>query len=319
MKTYHVLSLGAGVQSSTLLLMACKGELPKPDAAVFADTGWEHAETYRHMEFLQAEGKRHGIPVVWLKGRDIRRDAINSKIRGAKSDGDRWASMPLFVRTRYVNVVPCEKYKDGKRPVDWDAPKFDGENVGQIQRQCTKDYKISQVEKWIRTELLGLKPRQRAPKDVRVYQWMGISADEMRRVKQGNEYGRNWSRLVYPLIFDIRKGPDVPEFRQPMFDRRSCEEWLKCNYRGLTIRPSLCIGCPFQPDDYWLHMRENEPENWEDVCQFDEAIRWCGGMRGPVYVHRSGVPLREVELKPRVKKEGAPDLFVGFSCGTCGT
>ena len=35
-----VLSLGAGVQSSTLALMAAKGEVtPMPDVAVFADTG----------------------------------------------------------------------------------------------------------------------------------------------------------------------------------------------------------------------------------------------------------------------------------------
>lgn len=33
----RVLSLGAGVQSSVLLLMSCRGELPKLDAAVFAD------------------------------------------------------------------------------------------------------------------------------------------------------------------------------------------------------------------------------------------------------------------------------------------
>ena len=34
----RVLSLGAGVQSTALLLMSCKGEIEKLDAAVFADT-----------------------------------------------------------------------------------------------------------------------------------------------------------------------------------------------------------------------------------------------------------------------------------------
>ena len=38
----RVLSLGAGVQSTTLALMAAHGEIgPMPDAAIFADTGWE--------------------------------------------------------------------------------------------------------------------------------------------------------------------------------------------------------------------------------------------------------------------------------------
>lgn len=39
-----ILSLGAGVQSTTLLLMALHGELePIPDCAIFADTGAETA------------------------------------------------------------------------------------------------------------------------------------------------------------------------------------------------------------------------------------------------------------------------------------
>jgi hypothetical protein len=35
----RILSLGAGVQSSTLALMINKGEVPMVDAAIFADTG----------------------------------------------------------------------------------------------------------------------------------------------------------------------------------------------------------------------------------------------------------------------------------------
>ena len=38
----RILSLGAGVQSSTMALMADQGAFgDKPDAAIFADTGWE--------------------------------------------------------------------------------------------------------------------------------------------------------------------------------------------------------------------------------------------------------------------------------------
>ncbi len=40
-KALVVLSLGAGVQSSTMAIMAANGELPKPDCAIFADTGYE--------------------------------------------------------------------------------------------------------------------------------------------------------------------------------------------------------------------------------------------------------------------------------------
>lgn len=38
----RALSLGAGVQSTTMALMAAHGEIgPMPDCAIFADTGWE--------------------------------------------------------------------------------------------------------------------------------------------------------------------------------------------------------------------------------------------------------------------------------------
>ena len=45
---YHALSLGAGVQSSVLALLLSHSDprlkelgYSKPDAAIFADTGWE--------------------------------------------------------------------------------------------------------------------------------------------------------------------------------------------------------------------------------------------------------------------------------------
>src|SRR4051794_22841087 len=58
----RVLSLGAGVQSSTLLLMAVQGELDL-DAAIFADTQWEPAWVYDHLTSLELEARRAGIPL----------------------------------------------------------------------------------------------------------------------------------------------------------------------------------------------------------------------------------------------------------------
>ncbi|WSA82652.1 hypothetical protein OG930_06905 [Streptomyces sp. NBC_01799] len=47
--TLKVLSLGAGVQSTCLLLMAAEGHLPGLDVAIFADTGWEPRAVYDHL------------------------------------------------------------------------------------------------------------------------------------------------------------------------------------------------------------------------------------------------------------------------------
>jgi hypothetical protein len=50
--TLRVLSLGAGVQSTALAILAARGHLPRPDAAIFADTGWEPAAVYAHLDRL---------------------------------------------------------------------------------------------------------------------------------------------------------------------------------------------------------------------------------------------------------------------------
>ena len=50
---YTYLSLGAGVQSSALLVLGCTDErVPKPDAAVFADTGDEPSWVYDYLKVL---------------------------------------------------------------------------------------------------------------------------------------------------------------------------------------------------------------------------------------------------------------------------
>jgi len=51
----RVLSLGAGVQSTALALMAAHGEVgPMPDCAIFSDTGWEPAAVYEHLARLRS-------------------------------------------------------------------------------------------------------------------------------------------------------------------------------------------------------------------------------------------------------------------------
>lgn len=51
----RVLSLGAGVQSTTLALLAARGEIEAPDCAIFADTGWEPGVVYRHLDWLETQ------------------------------------------------------------------------------------------------------------------------------------------------------------------------------------------------------------------------------------------------------------------------
>lgn len=52
----HIISLGAGVQSSTMALMAAAGEItPMPAAAIFADTQDEPESVYRWLDWLEKQ------------------------------------------------------------------------------------------------------------------------------------------------------------------------------------------------------------------------------------------------------------------------
>ena len=66
----HYISLGAGVQSSTMALMAAAGELtPMPEAAIFADTGSEPATVYRWLDYLE---KKLPFPVCRVGAGSLR-------------------------------------------------------------------------------------------------------------------------------------------------------------------------------------------------------------------------------------------------------
>jgi hypothetical protein len=111
----RVLSLGAGVQSSTLLLMAVHGE-ERIDRAIFADTQWEPREVYDWLGGLQLAAGYAGIPVETVTAGSLRDDAVASR---------RFASMPLHVRNT----------------------SGDG---GMLRRQCTKEYKVRPIQRRLR-------------------------------------------------------------------------------------------------------------------------------------------------------------------------
>ena len=64
----QILSLGAGVQSTCMALMAARGELPPVDAAIFADTGAEPQRVYDHLDWLEGELPFPVHRVMWKDG-----------------------------------------------------------------------------------------------------------------------------------------------------------------------------------------------------------------------------------------------------------
>lgn len=162
----RVLSLGAGVQSTTLALMAAHGEIgPMPDCAIFADTGWEPQRVYRHLDWLETQLP---FPVYRVARANLRNECLRNT-RGEITYG-RCSTIPAFARG-----------KDGRA-----AP---------LTRQCTRDYKIEPIIRKVR-DLANVPPRSR-PKGMLVEQWIGISTDEAHRMKPARE---GWISTRWPLI-----------------------------------------------------------------------------------------------------------------------
>ncbi|WP_433221610.1 hypothetical protein [Microtetraspora malaysiensis] len=71
----RVLSLGMGVKSTALLMLAADGVIPRFDTAIFAHTGREPKEVMRHLDRVEAIAVEAGIPIVRVSVPGIRPDA----------------------------------------------------------------------------------------------------------------------------------------------------------------------------------------------------------------------------------------------------
>jgi len=162
---FTYLSLGAGVQSSALLVLACTDDrVPKPDIAVFADTGDEPAWVYEYLEVLKEFAEPYGVEVVVAQ-----KGVLSEWVIDRQKAGKRFVTVPLFT-----------KNADGSK--------------GMMRRQCTREFKIDPIIQAVRTHL-GYKPKQRVKERVRCM--LGISLDEIQRMKDS---WHGWITHSWPLI-----------------------------------------------------------------------------------------------------------------------
>lgn len=159
-KPIRILSLGAGVQSTALILMAYDGEFGDdyPRHAIFADTGDEPIGVYRHLWWL-ANYVSDKIQVIITSKGHLSADIL----RAAKVGGTASTSNPPF------HVA---------RP---------GHKKGMSLRKCTRDYKVRPIARVVR-RIAGLGD---------VEQWIGISLDEVWRMKPS---GTKRIQHRWPLI-----------------------------------------------------------------------------------------------------------------------
>lgn len=107
-----ILSWGLGLQSTALIEMSLSGDydIPKLDAAIFADTGYEHEYSHEIYDFYAPRAIKAGIKVEKIGGQDILNDQFNH------------VDLPLF-------ILGTDRM---------------------IKRKCTRDYKIRPIQREIR-------------------------------------------------------------------------------------------------------------------------------------------------------------------------
>lgn len=263
----HVISLGAGVQSSAMALMAACGEItPMPDCAIFADTQAEPAAVYEWLNWLE---KQLPFPVHRVTHGNLLTDTLSQRPKGK------------FLRVD----IPAFVVSNGK--VD-----------GLINRSCTRDYKINPIRKKLR-EMCGLTGK-RSPNAPRVIQWIGISLDEISRMKDSRDA---WIKNRWPLI-DARQS------------RNDCLRWMES--KGFP-RPtkSRCTFCPYHSDNEWRALTKSE---FAQCVDLDNRLREAGervGLKGKLYLHKSGRPLSQVDLSTE-EQRGQTNLWHNECEGMCG-
>ena len=241
----QTISLGAGVQSSVMALMAAEGAIsPMPDAAIFADTQWEPPAVYEHLDWLETQLP---FPIHRVTGGDIRQNLWD----GLDPSGAVFTDIPAFL-----------KMEDGAQ--------------GMGKRQCTTHYKVIPIERELR-RILG---RKRVPPGIHVMQWLGISLDEVRRMRTNKT---PWIENRYPLV-DLG------------MTREDCKRWFDERYPERSLPRSACIGCPYHSDREWAIMRQTDAESWADAVEMDARLRdpdRPSRNRGALYLHRSRKPLSD--------------------------
>lgn len=248
----RVISLGWGVQSFTLAVMSALGEMPPVEAAIHADTGHEREATYRFAALWSDWLTTHGVPVVTVRAE-------------ATPASDRWGGVAVPAYTTQLTT---------------------GE-VAQVNRQCTHDWKIAPIRRWLQAHR-GFR---------RVHMLLGISVDEIGRMRDSNV------RYI--------------EHRYPLVDRRmtrgACVAWLERHGRPVPER-SACVMCPFQSGRDWQSLSE---EDRQHAIVVDEHIRMARPPM-PLFVHRSLRPVADLDLRSESER-GQLDLWGSECSGMCGT
>lgn len=227
------------MQSTALALMSCENawavskgrpiqypKVPIYDLVIFCDLGFEPPWVKKQADFVRDACETAGI---WYKQLDtpLYQDLMRD-----------------FGKKRVVSIPWWTLGDDGHK--------------SRMPRNCTIDYKVEQISKFIRWEVLGYKKGQRLrDEDKKTHEMhMGFSFEEKRRCKESPN----------PMFVN----------RFPLVDmelvRADNYAYIK-DVWGLDTKASACAFCPFHKNFFFKYLKENEPEAYQRLLGVDELLR----------------------------------------------
>lgn len=243
-----------------------------PSYAIFADTMAEPQSVYRWLDWLE---NKLPFPLIRVSQGDLTESVL--KMRKTQ-DGRLYSktNIPFFTRNH------------------------DGGQGKILHRSCTADYKIIPILRELR-KLAGIK---RGEKNVKVVQWIGISLDEVIRMKPARDA---WVSNRWPLVDMGMK-------------RHDCLLWM--HRRGFPRPPrSACVYCPYHNNHDWRRLQSEEPAEFQKAVQFEKDLQSAKAQSAAFlttpFLHRSLLPLAEVDFSTD-EDRGQLSLFGNECEGMCG-
>lgn len=267
MKEINVLSWGAGTQSTAMLLMMLElGH--KIDYIIFADTKDENAMIYKQIKSIKAfvKSKYNRDIIVTSKNKAHATDEqivnmiLRGKIKSLRSSpyADLYQEQKLFYSNKInrATVVPF-----------WITDRKTGELSKLPGRQCTVDYKISEIYKEIRRRE-GINKFNRSKHKVNMY--IGFTVDEIARVKPNPlSYAEN----LYPLI---DRG----------ITKIDCIQYVKkkLGFKPVSSACNICFALNF---DQVYEIYANDKQSWQRLLDLDAAMESYNHskIRGDVWMY----------------------------------
>jgi len=237
--------------------------VPIYDAILFCDLGGERDWVYRQVDFLKDQCTKFGIPFYILRDKNLKDDYMQN-----------------YSKNRVVTIPFWSVDENGKK--------------GKMTRHCTIDYKIVQMQNFVRWELLGYHKRQRTrPEDVQAHEMhIGFTTEERQR------------------IFDSKHKLFVNKF--PMVEmglvRADNYAYVRETW-GFKTRGSACLFCPFHTNYFFWECKQSCYDDYQTIIDFDNMLEngvpnsRIGVPNSKIYISRSRKRIKDLQISECQDKE----------------